>query len=364
MPGMSKHLLSLLSLTALLGAGCGTEESLDDELEPRWGSAFYETSLMAAFNPQFGETPESVAVDADGNRYVSLALTGEIRKIDADGNQSTLAVLPLGNPADCLGPFPGIMGALAIDFWGNLYVPVNSCDLAAKGVYRVSPSGDATMIASLPPEALGNGIALRFGRAYIADSGAPRILRADVDGDGSPAEVWVEDPLLAPTGAIFEGVPLPGANGLQFFGGKVYVANASAATIVAIELEPSGQFDGNLQAGDSVNVFGPEGTGAIWTTDFEEMPGCDDFAFDAFGRIYCTTDPFQTVVRLDQFTGDVDLILDASDGLDGPTATAFGRGADRKTLYVSNAAFPFFPSTGNGPSLLELEVPVGGYPFR
>ena len=43
--------------------------------------------------------------------------------------------------------------------------------------------------------------------------------------------------------------------------------------------------------------------------------------------------------------GTVTTLLTASDGLDGPTATAFGVGADRENLYITNAAFPFFPGT-------------------
>jgi len=43
---------------------------------------------------------------------------------------------------------------------------------------------------------------------------------------------------------------------------------------------------------------------------------------------------------------------------------AFGRGWERKTLYATNAQFPFFPPTGNGPSVFKTTLPVGGYPFR
>src|SRR5687768_5354122 len=50
---------------------------------------------IALFDPAAFETPESVQVDRHGHIYVSLALTGEIRKIAPDGTQSTLAFLPL-----------------------------------------------------------------------------------------------------------------------------------------------------------------------------------------------------------------------------------------------------------------------------
>jgi hypothetical protein len=61
-------------------------------------SAFAQVETVAQFNPSLLETPESIAIDHDNNKYVSLALTGEIRKIAADGSQSTYAMLPLGAP--------------------------------------------------------------------------------------------------------------------------------------------------------------------------------------------------------------------------------------------------------------------------
>ena len=68
--------------------------------------------------------------------------------------------------------------------------------------------------------------------------------------------------------------------------------------------------------------------------------GCDDFSFDVFGSLYCTTDPFLTVVRMDP-DGSTEILLTAADGLDGPTATAFGvHGTDRFNLYITNARLP------------------------
>ena len=343
-------------------SACDDSVSTDKEAEDRFFNLPDPVlEQVFSFNPALGETPESVATDFDGNLYVSLALTGEIAKIDSNGIRTSLAFLPLGNPADCLGPFPGIMGAIAINpITKDLYVPVNSCDLSAKGVWRVSQNGSSEMVAALPPEALGNGIALRLGKVYVSDSGSPRIFRADTDGDGSLVETWTTEPLLADPDPFDI---IPGANGLQFYGGKMWVANAGAASIVSIDLDFPGDGSGDLQPDGAEMVFGPT-PDAKWQIDPQTMPGCDDFAFDLFGKIYCTTDPFQTVVTLNQWNGDVDVVFDATDGLDGPTAAAFGRGADSRTLYISNANFPFFPSTGNGPSIQKTSLPIGGWPLR
>ena len=60
--------------------------------------------------------------------------------------------------------------------------------------------------------------------------------------------------------------------------------------------------------------------------------------------------------------GTTEILLSAADGLDGPTAAAFGwTGADRFTLYITNAAFPFFSTTFR-PSLMRLHQDVPGAP--
>ena len=309
--------------------------------------------VVAAFDAAAGETPESVAVLLDGSLAVSMALTGEIRRIATDGAQTTLAWVPLGQCAP--NPFPPILGALAVSPAGDVFVGASTCDPAARGVYRVSPAGGATLVATLPPTALPNGIAVRLGQVYIADSASPTIWRAPIAGTGSPAEVWAVEPLLADPDPFD---PFPGANGLQFYKGAIYVANASTGSIVAIPFTLDGW---DLVAGVGYVAYGPGPDAESMTPP--EFPGCDDFAFDLFGRIICTTDPFQTVVMIQKNGGIVGL-WDAEDGLDGPTAAVFGRGADRKMLYISNASFPFFPSTGNGPSILATEWHVAGYPFR
>lgn len=359
---MKRKLFTTLFCVSLLAASacddtaekvvCETQERFFPVPDP-------ETEVEFAFNPALGETPESVATDFEGNLYVSLALTGEIAKLDPSRNRSTVAVLDLGFGQPCPGPFPGIMGALAIEpFSKTLYVPVNSCDLSKKGIYRVEQDGTSTMIASLPPEALGNGIGLRAGKVYVTDSGSSKIYRADTSGTGAPAEVWTDEPLLTDPDPFDI---IPGSNGLQFFNGKMWVANAGAGSIVAIDLDFPKDGSGNIQPGPAEVVFGPPATNPKFETT---SPGCDDFAFDIIGNLYCTTDPFQSVYSMNVYFGTTKLLFEVEDGLDGPTAAAFGRGYDRKTLYISNAQFPFFPPTGQGPSILSAQMPLGGYPLR
>jgi sugar lactone lactonase YvrE len=291
---------------------------------------------LVSFNPQALETPENLVVDRSGTIYVSLALTGEIRRIAPDGAQSTLIMLPIGAPLTACGPLFGAITGIALDPEdGTLYSAVAACDVASRGIWRISPHGHGQVIANLPLAALPNGIALEDDEIYVADSSLGVIWR--VPAEGGPAEVWLDHSLLkpppgAPAGSL-------GPNGLKVFKGEVYVSNSAAATIVAVPINRNGT------AGEPrIHAHLP-------------AAGCDDFSFDVHGALYCATKPTLTKVNQD---GSTEVLLTAADGLDGPTATAFGRqGQDRFNLYITNGAFPF-DSTTHRPSLMRLRLGVPG----
>ncbi len=307
---------------------------------PTSSAKAYDAQFEAMFNPQALETPESVAIDLEGNKYISMALTGEIRKIDKFGNQSTHAQMPLGAPLTfCGGVLPNIMGALAIDLSGNLYVGVGACEPELRGVYKVYPDGSYELLANAPLDAGLNGIALRLGKLYVADAFKGVIYR--LPKNGGPLEVWADHPLLKQVPAPFMA---PGPNGVQFYEFELYVSNSSTEQIIAIPIRLNGTA-GEPRVHAQLN-------GA----------GCDDFAFDVDGALYCTTDPYNLIIKVNP-DGSSENILTEADGLNGPTAAAFGRLLDRHTLYITNAAFPFFPVT-TGPSLMSVELEVPGYPFR
>lgn len=303
-------------------------------------AAAAEPTTVALFNPAAFETPESVQFDRHGAAYVSMALTGEVRKIAPDGTQTTLAFLPIRPDVQPCGNAFGlpIMGAIALDHQGNVYASVNSCEPSQLGVWKVTPQGAASLVAPLPQGAAPNGVAYHGGWLYVADTLLGRVWRVRPDGTGAP-EVWTADALLTP---LF--IPLvPGPNGLQIFRGEVYVSVSDRAHVAAFP----------------INEDGTAGPGRVHASGV----GLDDFAFDVRGNLYGTTDPSNTVVRV-RPDGTSEVLLDASDGLDGPTAAAFGVGRDGKSLYVTNAAFPFFPGPGPArrPSLMRLDVGVRGQP--
>lgn len=336
-----------LALLLTLSFGCDSAGGLEPDEEvflntaPRvFGSWCQQGKTKTVVSFEQGATPpfnpEGLAFNPWGTRiYVSQALSGIITETKLWNRQtSVLAALPLGGPDPQIGcDFP-IMGEIDTDWYGNVYAPLGSCDPANRGIWKVSPNGETELIASLPLDAFGNGLKVRKGYVYVADSFSPRIWRAPVDGDGEEAEVWVEDPLLAFVPNEFGA---PGANGLQIFDNEVWVANASAFTVVSIPFED----ESSEAAAGEASVL-------------HENVGLDDFAIASDGTIFGTTDPFQTVVKVLP-DGTQTVVLEAEDGLDGPTAAEFHPWIPG-LLFITNAQFPFFPPTGNGPSLMSYQA--------
>lgn len=296
---------------------------------------------VALFDAAGLETPESLAIDRHGNVYVSLAFAGEIRKIEPDGTQSTVALLPIGPPLSFCGPFFNAVGPITLDPQERtLYASVPACDPANRGVWRIPLDGDEPeLLATLPLAGLPNGIAFYRGSLYVADTVLGVIWR--VPAAGGTAQVWLDHPSLKGDFSN-PAAPIPGANGLRIFRNRLYVANSGAGTILEIRF-------GRRDAATTPQVYArtPSGT------------GCDDFAFDVLGRVYCGTGPGNTLVRLD-LDGSSEVLLTAADGLDIPTSAVFGqRGRDRFDLYITNAAFPTFPTNFRA-SLMRLHLAVPG----
>ncbi len=117
-------------------------------------------STVAVFNTN----PEGLAVDEEGNIYVGLAFTGEIKKLTPDGSQiSTFANLP--------SPGGGFMLGMAFADEGDLYDVLASSD-SNHGIWQVSKDGAVEIFASLPTSPNFQPLATkRAGSVYIPISG-------------------------------------------------------------------------------------------------------------------------------------------------------------------------------------------------
>lgn len=292
--------------------------------------------MLVLYDPSVPETPESIVFDRHDNAYITLALTGEVRKVSRDLSQTTVAELPIEAPC---GTVPTLALGLAIDRRDRLYVAIGACDPANQGIWRIDTrSGEMEHIVQPPAQTVFAGLDIRGRYIYAADTFDGMIWRAPKSG-GAP-EIWIDDPLLDAN----EEAHFPGPNGLEVFRGEVYVANSSTGHIIAIPILPSGS----------------AGPARIYAT-LPDGQACDEFTFDVRGNLYCATSFFNTVVRIDR-DGTSEILLTGDDLLDGPTSLAFGRrGSNRRNLYITNAAYPFFTDTFR-PSLMRTRVSVPGAP--
>jgi hypothetical protein len=293
-------------------------------------------SEVVSFENDAGEFFESIGFDDQGNMYLSLATTGEIRKVASDGTQTTLAMLPSGEFN--LRTFEGILATLVIDPEGFLYAAVGASDPKNKGVWQVAPDGKSRLWAQLPPDAFPNGITLdKQGDLFVADSGLDLVWR--IPHDTRKAERWIVHDLLGAGGNKF----LPGPNGLKFWKSDLYVAVTNTRNVVRIPV-------------------GPDGSAGEPSIYVEGIPA-DDFAFDAEGNVYLTTHFFNTIIRVTP-EGDRAIIVTADQGVVGPTAVAFGSvpGEEDKLFVITDGGFGN-PLWKGIPKVVRLDIGIPGLPI-
>jgi sugar lactone lactonase YvrE len=148
--------------------------------------------VVTSFDTSRGELPEGIAIDKEGNIYVSLGPPlfvgggfGEIWKISPDGEKTTLAQFDGGPPA----------AGLAVDASGNLYYAYPSGEEETQGVYRLTADGDAERLPGTEAIILVNGLAFDSnGNLYVSDSILGVIWRIP---PGGSVELWMQHELLA-----------------------------------------------------------------------------------------------------------------------------------------------------------------------
>jgi len=298
------------------------------------------TPVVTFAPPNF---PESIAIDEEGNTYVSMFASGEIRKITADGTQSMLAVLGSGPTT----PFPGRrLTGLAVDARGNIYAALN--DVAGtRGIWQISRRGEAALVTALPLAGLLNGLAFDArGNLYVSDSLAGKIYR--VARDGSVTD-WSTDPLLngfTPT-SCGRFPSAGGANGVSFDKhGDMFVANTTLGAVVRIPVANNGSAEvANYFAGPTCDLWGADGT-----------------AFDNEDNLYVAVNIQRKIVRIDP-DGNMDTLAAApADTLHAPAAIAFGTGmGTRKQIFIAN--FAIRPLGGGIPGVVTMNVGVPGRPL-
>jgi len=287
-------------------------------------------TTLLDLDPTVGENPEGVAVDKKGNVFASVAPTGELLKIDKKGNISTLA---------SFNPGAGFLLGMTTDGPGNVYVALGSFD-ENTGVYRVTPSGDVSQVASMGAGTFPNDLVFdKSGNLYITESIAGAVYKLPKDGD---IELWFQDDLLFGDPEI-SPVPFPiGANGIAVDGDSLLVSNSQQPRLVRIP----------------VDCDGDPGDADVLVED-DLLLGADGIALDVHHDVYVAVNQQNLLLRVDADDGDIEILADAEDGLDFPATLAFGRGpAGKENLYITN--FALFSGPTGSPGVLRMNVGVPG----
>jgi len=293
-------------------------------------SAAVETTVVVDYDAAAGELPEGVAVDKRGDVFVSLSPLGQVRKIDRNGSETTLAqVVPPGAGS-------GVVG-LAVDAPGNVFVAAATLDSATSGVYKIARDGSFARLPGTAAIVFPNGVTLdKEGSVYVTDTIRGAVWR--VPASGGPAEVWYESPLLLGSGLFGFGFPL-GANGIAFRQDAIVVGNTEGARLVRIEIEPDGSAGAASVLAEGLSLLAVDG-----------------IAFDVHGNVWAAVIAQSTIVRVSP-SGAVTTMATAADGLDWASSIAFGKTGD---LWAVN--FAIGPPGGPGPALLRLDMGVKGQP--
>ncbi len=268
---------------------------------------------------------ENIAIDGQGNCFITSYEEGKIYRVTTTGEVSELASIN-GHPAGIL-----------IDDLGNLLVSgVNQEQIAT--IFQIDQTGVVTEIITIPDAIFLNGMTrLTDHRYLIADSYKGAIW--EINAIEKTARIWIQHERLARSIANH---PVPGVNGLKIYHQTLYASNTQRQHLIRIPIQ---------------NDYTPQSP-ELFLTNIN----LDDFAFDEQGNLYGTTHVYNSVVRITT-DGQISTIATAAQGVTGSTALAFGREeSDRTGVYVvTNGGMSLPLPTGvESAKVVRLEVGIAG----
>jgi hypothetical protein len=254
---------------------------------------------------------ENLAVNTNGNLFVTSHLEGKIYRITPNGEKTVFAEIK-GKPA---GIAFGENGELVVTGFG---------ENDSANVFLISRTGKVIATSKIEGAIFLNGIVrIKKNRYLIADSYRGAIW--EFNSKTKEYKIWSEAEEFK---RADEKDQTPGLNGVRIFNDELYVTNTQQRKLFKIKLDKKGGASGKPEL-FAANLNG------------------DDFAIDEAGNLYVTTHIFNSVVRVAP-DGTKTVVAEAGEGVTGSTALAFGRSkTDKKSIYVvTNGGMSLPPKEG------------------
>lgn len=309
---MKKVLIPIALSLPVLALGMGQATAKKNKNKPCVPVGTVTT--VESYDAAMGELPEGVAVAPNGDIFVTLAPTGEVRKIDPETG--------VGETLTTIDPGGGFLLGMAFDD-DDLYVALASFVPETSGVWQIdTETGAAARVVDL--QGFPNDLTFdKWGNMYVTESIGGAVYR--VEEGSNVAELWVQDDLLVGDVEV-SPVPFPiGANGIVYDekNDAVIVANSQVPAIIEIE-----------------DNCGTAGVLSVIAAG-EDLRGADGLSLGKSGDVYVVSNFNSTLLRVDRYWGDLEVIADGDDGLVFPATAAFGqvKGVDRRSIYVTNFGF-------------------------
>ncbi|KAJ7337515.1 hypothetical protein DFH08DRAFT_783889 [Mycena albidolilacea] len=276
---------------------------------------------------------ENIAVRPCSKLLLTSALSPALHMLDPSSANTTF---------DEVYSFPNASALFGIiEYQPDVYAVVTANAQSILQTHRVNPGSIAiwrvdfrlktpivTPIAGIPQSTLINGLSSVPGHPDLvlaADSGLGAVY--EITMSTGAVRIAIQDAAMAP------GAPAPalGINGLHIHGSALYFTNSQQGTFARIPI--------------AVQSKGVSKAGAVLVLSTVEPPGLphryDDFTFDADGRAWVTAHP-GALTLLYPLTNGTWAQENAAGDPEGsyavfmePTSATFGRGVNKKILYVT-----------------------------
>lgn len=327
-------------------AACQGDDSTaappSDAAAPRDSSSASDAHEAGGAAPTFlahiSGNPEGLWQVTAGSPIVGIAGAATLLTVSG-GTTTTFSSLATGD-AGALNTFT--LG-ITSDTAGNVYVGVAATGATpnpAPGIYKIAGAGGVATLFSAasavtPAMNFANGLDFMGGNLYVADSNGT-IYKV---GPTGTASVWAMDQLLNPDMMACGGFPFAiGANGITHDTSAFYVTNTDHGRLVKIPIQTDGT------AGTATALV-----------DNCDMKGADGVAFDSVTNSILVAVNMPNRIERVSLTGQRTVLFSGAP-LDAPASLFIETTASGRRLLITNAAFFDADPTAAQPGLLALPL--------